>query len=220
MYRYITLTYNKILRFFGKQPKAYHQLGYYYYEQLFNRYRKKETYLQLLHQLEQQTSYITTEDIRLSDTFDCFEISPKEAIAKFGKPNFKAIQKKKNFSTDIMLYRLNLGKHKSKLELHFYNNKLAYYCYRLSYLNVSDINELQSVLGDKYLNSKVVNLENHYIKDQHNNVVHLYREGDLLVRYISTTSPLFQFLKNDLEEQEKEKVKFEKNHLITLKQRL
>lgn len=220
MQSHISLIYNKIKQLLGFKSKPKHQLGYYYYEQIFNRYKKKESYLEIIHQLEQQKSKKTDADIKLYNTISDFNVSPKEVIAKFGKPNFKAIQKRKKITTDILLYRRYLGKHKTKIELHFYKKKLAYFCYRLSYLDEKETKEIQHILHEKYLGSKKIDFDNNYIIDRHDNVIQLYRDGDLLIRYISTSNALFTDLKSNQEKQEKLSKKTEAINLKMLKNKL
>ena len=220
MHSRISLTYKKLSKTLSKKAYTKRQLGYDYYEHLFCQYRKKDAYWQIIQQLESFCSRPSQVDIKLCESFNTFEVSPKDVIKKYGKPNFKIAKKEMYSKTCIMLYRIHLGKHKAKLELHFFKEKLAFYNYRFSYLKNKDIKELHKVIKEKYIDSADVDLKNYCITDSHHNVLQLLHEGDLEIRYISTNNQLFKSIKKDIKEQAREASIIERKHIKSLKKHL
>lgn len=211
----------KIKEFFEKNYRNYNNSGYaYYYENLENQYKSDQLYLDFKTNLESKIGKQTKTPIRLSKTFSSFEASIKEVISKFGKPIYRLKLKKNIFEFEILFYRLNLGKYKAKLELHFHKKKLFAFHYTFSNFKPHQISELTSVIKEKYLNNKDLDFNNEYIIDDTGSTIELSQNINFTITYTSTQNEIFLALEERLKSIKDNKRLQAKRNIEVLKRRL
>lgn len=84
----------------------------------------------------------------------------------------------------VFFFREKIGKHKAKVEFHFYEGKLFLYTYTFSYLNKEDKAELIDVIHDKYLVNQEVELNGNYIQDESDNIILLNDKVEFMISYM------------------------------------
>ncbi len=214
----------KIKQFFNvfltKKLKLKEHSLYYYYKFLTNNYNSDNSYCLLIADLKDLKPIKTTTKIQLSQNSLPFNSNIKQVISKYGKKYYKLKQKTESFETTILLYRMKIGGYKTKLELHFCENKLFYFNYTFSYVKPKHINDIMSILEEKYTNSKKINIHEDYIIDEDANVIRISHDTGLSVQYISTKNSLFLDLNKRMDFIKKDNdLRLKKNREI-LKQKL
>lgn len=201
MQKVLSTILDQFRKILGLKPRKKPYLGYYYYEQLSNRYKSNTSYLNIYKLYKKKNACKTTVDIKVAKNFNTFDIHLKDAKAKYGKPYFILDKKEDGFKIKILLYRLYLGKYRAKLELHFYNNTLALFAYTLSHLSERETDDILSIFQEKYLNKEDCDFNKNCIVDKHQNVILVHREDDLSIKYLSSNSPLFSDLEKHYRQQ-------------------
>ena len=125
----------------------------------------------------------TNTEISLVDNKKLHEINIKDIVRKYGKYNYK-ITNEDLLEIDILFYRLKLGKHKTKLEFHFFENTLFFYTYTFSHLNTEDKNEIKQIIQKKYLEEESQDIFKNYIVDKSKNIILLSDNIDFSIYYI------------------------------------
>lgn len=103
----------------------------------------------------------------------------------WGAPNH-SVSKKRSYTSDVLLYRLHIGGHRAKCEMHFIDKKLFYYCYRFSYLSPAERKGLLDILEMKYLNGYPASLDgNQIIQDRRSNYLLIENKVEFITHYLS-----------------------------------
>ena len=199
---------HRFFQLFNKNNGRYNNLGYYYYECLANRYNNERSYLTFISDLESQSPLFTENEISLSAPKIFSETNIKYILKNYGKPHFRVTQKQDVFEVEILFYRIFIGKYKTKLELHFYNDQLFFFCYTFSYLKEENTQEIISIMQEKYLEGKPIDTKTNYIIDRHESIIQFCHDVDFTLNYISTRNKIFldlqerhDFIKNKSESQ-------------------
>jgi len=171
-----------ISQIFGKR-KSYNYTRYYYYEMLSDKYNDGQFYSNVMNNLKTLNKIETNTEISLVDNKKLHEINIKDIVRKYGKYNYK-ITNEDLLEIDILFYRLKLGKHKTKLEFHFFENTLFFYTYTFSHLNTEDKNEIKQIIQKKYLEEESQDIFKNYIVDKSKNIILLSDNIDFSIYYI------------------------------------
>jgi hypothetical protein len=174
---------------FGRKKNRYYPKGNYQYQHV-SRFNDIDSYSLLIRNTE-LTSVETDKDIRFSHHLT-FGLDYKYFLKRLGRPN-SVIKQTEPFERRILYYKFMMGGHKTKCELHFYKNKLFFYCYTFPYLVEEDKKRIINVLCEKYVNGPI-DMEKFKIVDQHNNIIFVNDIVDLTVNYIDSRSELFTSL--------------------------
>lgn len=91
---------------------------------------------------------------------------------------------------EVIFFRMSVGNHRVKCQMHFFKNRLFLYNFTFSDMKEFEINEIFNVLQIKYLpNSQNYSKQN--IIDDYNNYIQISNEVELRINYLSLNSPVF-----------------------------
>jgi len=181
----------------------------YYYDKLVTKYEDPKFFCDL-YDKEGFIDFKTAKKIKFKRGIG-FDSEYRDIIAELGKPNF-TFDKSEFFNYKILFYRFKIGGHKTKCELHLLNDKLFFFNYVFSYLSKDDKEELNSLLGSKYLHDKTLDIRNYKVKDSNNNMVLVESSADYSIVYMSGEPSIYDELKNELE-----KIRAKKERHIRIK---
>jgi hypothetical protein len=172
--------YNKLKK---KASSLFQKEKYYtnYYERILSKYSDLNTYLTLFEKCDARKHIITREKIHYSSGLEF-----GSTIKKVKKNNFPhyVIEHLDEFT--VLLYRIMIGGHKAKLEMHFYKNTLFFFNYSFSYLTDVDKENIIEVLAKKYLgNTLNFDTRNQNITDDFNNHILVENGIDFVIHYIT-----------------------------------
>ena len=122
-----------------------------------------------------------------------FQKNPKRYLKrKYGTPSHTIKNNHSIGKITILVYRFYLGKHKTKLELHFFEKTLIMYTYRFSHIE-DDLskNQLIDMLNKKYGIPSETNYKEQYIVDSGMKMIFVTDSVDLTVNYINFSSTGF-----------------------------
>jgi hypothetical protein len=174
--------HRKILKLFRKNKYSYYPRDY-YYAKLLDKYSSIESYISLANINDKQALF-TDKNISFSDNPDFKKNQKKYIQKKYGKPNYTIVNNFPFGKITILFYRLLLGNHKVKLELHFFQKSLIMYNYEFSYLkNESKINIL-NVLKEKYKINKDIVPSHCYIVNRENTMIVFLDNVNFTIYYI------------------------------------
>jgi hypothetical protein len=111
-----------------------------------------------------------------------FGDSPLSLWLKLGKSSYEYVRKS-NYKYKILLYKTYLGKIKTKIEYHFFNNKLFFVSY--SFSDVLSYNNIIQTLNKKYKLNESISLEKIKVIDKQGTVMYLDRLFEFTINYIS-----------------------------------
>ncbi len=173
------------------KPKDEYRHREYYYENLFNKYKDATSYQSIITKVKSKHNIVSQRMISFDD--NPFEKVTKQNIVKlYGKPSY---QNKTDsvLNTELFFYRLIIGGHKVKLDMHFHNNHLFFYSYTFSYLKEDEKLLIINLIEKKYLNGQHFDYKNFNITDNRHSVIHIIDAFDFTIDYISSiTSDLFK----------------------------
>ncbi|MGB5982999.1 MAG: hypothetical protein WBG46_12720 [Nonlabens sp.] len=152
------------LRSVGKN-KMYYGINY-YSEKIQSQYSRLEAYKNIS-SCDIMKPLATDSKIAFFE-YTGFENDPKKYLKKkYGKPNHTIVNDHLIGRTTILIYRILLGKHKTTLELHFFENQLVMYTYRFSYLyKDTSKSQLINLLKKKYQINTVFDYKHQYIVEE------------------------------------------------------
>lgn len=179
---------------------------YIYYEHLIEKYNSPDSYLFLIAKTTELTCSETLSEICFSPTLK-FSSSKESLFINFNKKNLVCTQESE-LNTEVFLYKTLIGKHKVRIELHFFNNSLFYYKYYFPRVNESEKSELLSLLHYKYLNYDV-NQSVELIRDTNKNYIYIDSSVGFTLNYFSSNHRFFSIVHH--QEEEKVKAEEEKN---------
>ncbi len=175
---------NRVASFFIPIFKKQGSYSKEYYEGLLDKYKDVSSYSNLLNCFGKKQGILTNEDISISKKCAFGTINTEYIIKKFGKPNYKIRQNDHLLNIDIFLYRIFIGNHKTKFELHFFKDNLFFYNYIFSYLSEEEKSEVIKILEKKYLNGNKFNYLEEYIVDDNQSVIIIDDKIDFVINYI------------------------------------
>ena len=181
----------KILRFYKWKKNSYDD---YYYNIVINEYSNIKSYLTLYNMcLNTEIGNIKTDvDIYFSEILK-FGASKYEAQKLLKKPNYH-IQNNKSLNIEILVYRIFIGSHRVKCQMHFFKNKLFLYNFTFKNTRKEENKRLLEILYSKYIPGfHNQNLKN--IIDNSNNCIQIKNDLELSLNYIALNSELFKKIK-------------------------
>jgi len=205
-------TLTRVIKILGSQQsisKDYYRD--YYYNRIISDYSGPEFYSKLIANCKSEKTIITNVAIGKSKglEFGCSQAYVKQ---EFGKPAYHVYNKQK-LHTEILFFKLLLGKHKIKCQAHFFEDELFLYHYSFPYLKTTEYEQVFKILEEKYLNEKYSG-EN--IIDVEGGCINVVADVSFTVYYIDTKSKYFtahedimrseRLLKNVKEAQEKDEL--------------
>ena len=172
-----------ILRPFKKREYCPNE---YYYEGILDKFGNLSSYLDIVNFRNGRNSLNTDSEISFLKNTQFEYTTYTQVIEKYGKPNYKIINNHLGlFKIHILIYKLKIGGHKVKLEMHFKNGKLFFYRYIFSYINDNIIkNEILPVIKDKYNIKNKIEFENDYINDTRGSSFFFTYNIDFSINYI------------------------------------
>ncbi|RPH33756.1 MAG: hypothetical protein EHM93_03720 [Bacteroidales bacterium] len=180
----------RILRFFFKRKGTYFPRNY-YYERLFEKYTDATSYLSIVASVQSKQNIVSQRLISFNKNE--FKNTTKQDVYKqYGKPNYQ-IKTNKVLKTELFFYRVFIGGHRVKLDLHFYNNSLFFYSYTFSYLREDEKYQIVNLIEKKYLDEKPFDYNNFVIIDGKQSIINIIDSMDFTINYICCiTSSIFQ----------------------------
>ena len=193
--------FDKIKNFFSKIPfngrkNITRKLSY---SSSISQFADYNFYLSLYNKASSQEHLKTNVEISLTrnSRFGC---TLKEIKSKFRKP-FSHLKNITPLHAEIYLYKLLIGNHKVKCQLHFFDGKLFMYRYIFPYQDNERIDEIINIIHEKYLPG-VINYSRQNIIDPNNNCLHIDDNLDLIISYLSLDSDFFKKITNISQNQE------------------
>lgn len=125
--------------------------SYYYsssYKNRFNNYYSDQAYLELNNNYFQNNCTSTNDEISFNETLK-FGSSLKDVKKKLSSGSYY-LYRNKDLNTSILLFRMFVGNHKVKCQMHFFNNNLFFFNFISAEANNNSINELITTLQEKY----------------------------------------------------------------------
>lgn len=174
-----------------------HRPSDFYTESILVKYNEKEDFTKLL-----DRNLVTLQskvDINLE-----FGNNGEEIKKQYGIPYFK-LNKTSIINHKIYFYRLKIGEHKARCEMHFFKDSLFYKNYALNYLTPDDKYKIIDTLGDKYLDKPFLH-KTAKIVDGYGKVI-LIEDTDIFhftISYLDSASEFFVNLKSCANMEEKE----------------
>ena len=156
----------------------------FYSESILVKYNEREDFTKLLKR--DLISLRSKVDIKLE-----FGDNGEEIKKQYGVPYFK-LNKTSSLNHKIYFYRLKIGEHKARCEMHFFNDTLFYKNYALNYLTPDDKYKIIDTLADKYLDEHFPH-KTAKIVDSYGKVV-LIDDSDLFhftISYLDSASGFF-----------------------------
>lgn len=176
----------KIFRtFFFSRKGKYYSSEYYsrknYYEKLFDKYSDATSYYSLINTIQNKQNIVSKRLITFNNK-KYVNITKQDIIKQYGKPNYQIVTNKK-MKTELIFYRLCIGGHKVKLELHIHNNHLFLFTYIFSYLKVDEKYQIIKLIEKKYL-KQPLDYSNLVIIDNKQSVINITDSIDFTINYI------------------------------------
>ncbi len=168
-----------------------------YYKRRLDESKSIQPYLKLISDLDYINEVETDLEIQLIENKKDNEINKKDIIRKYGRPDYNFICKDL-IKIEILFYRQKLGSHKTKMEFHFFKNKLFLYTYKFSYLTTEERYEIIEIINEKYLEKQSVNIINNYIVDKNQSILMLDDTVEFTIKYLDKNNIAFKtILKQD-----------------------
>ena len=210
-------TYHKIMTFLFRSLKSPPYSRNYYYENLLMEHNRGSLYFILMKDLKNTNGIETNTEIQFMDNKKNNEINKECIIRKYGIPSYKFIYEPLP-EIEVLFYRQKLGSHKTKLELHFFKNKLFLYTYTFSHLSLKDKNEIIKIIKEKYLERECKDIINYNIVDKNKNIIMLNDGVDFSIKYSRKNNiDLETILKNNEFQNSKEENKRKRDKKILFK---
>ncbi|MCJ8164163.1 hypothetical protein MKJ04_04865 [Pontibacter sp. E15-1] len=135
-----------------------------------------------------------------------FGSSRKAVQKKMPRPTHRAIgctfSNYGQLNYDTLYYKIMLGKHKVKLEMHFFNDQLFFFCYNFSVTLERERMDIINVLHEKYLAAPRRTLDPHTIEDTYGHCISVDSEKNLSVSYLYKESDFFEHISQVKQEEE------------------
>lgn len=153
-----------------------------YYKRLFNRQSDGQFYRDLLKSIEQPNREIMIPravDIICNNKFP---ITQKDVKRECGKPK-QTIKYDNIPDVDVLFYKQCMGGHKTKIEYHFFKNQLFFYGYIFSYVDKKQVQEIRTIIKEKYRVDEDISENDVKLIDEFGNVIQLKWDVYFTVQY-------------------------------------
>ena len=175
--------------FFIRKNKGSYPYGH-SHKKFVSRFNEPESYTFLIRDSELPTVE-SDKEISYSHHLK-FGMDYKIYKKKLGKPN-NFMHQTEPIDRRILYYKFIMGGHRTKCELHFYKDKLFFYCFTFPYLTEENKKEILNILYEKYVNHPI-DMENVKIADKNNNILFIENRVELTVNYVALSSEIFSYL--------------------------
>lgn len=177
----------KIFRaFFFSRNDKYYSRKYYsrenYYEKLFDKYSDATSYFSLINTIQNKQNIVSKRLITFNNK-KYVNITKQDIFQQYGRPNYQIVTNKK-LKTELIFYRLYIGGHKVKLELHIHNNHLFLFTYIFSYLKANEKYQIIKLIEKKYLDQQQLDYSNVVIIDNRQSVINITDSINFTINYI------------------------------------
>lgn len=162
----------------------------YYYERLLEKSKDLSIYTGLLEHIKRKKSKASNKSIGFSKNISFGDVSKKYILKRFGQPKYKFFNLSL-LNVNVFFYRIMLGGHKVKFELHFYKDKLFHYSYTFSYLNKVSKKQIIEMLEKKYINGEHLDFKEDYIHDMNDSTISFSGNHDFTINYINNIYSIF-----------------------------
>jgi hypothetical protein len=208
MKRYFLKLVKKILKLYKKQKNSSDE---YYYSIIINEYSNIKSYLALYNKCINTDTINLKTDVNIHySEFLKFGASIKDAKKLLKKPNYH-IQNNKSLNIEILVYRILIGTHRVKCQMHFFRDQLFLYNYTFTNTKKEENTKILEILHNKYLDQHN-NQDIKNIIDNYNNCIQINNDLELTINYIALNSELFKKIKGfSISEEE---LKNQKNNFI------
>ncbi|MCH8569006.1 MAG: hypothetical protein LAT67_12105 [Balneolales bacterium] len=204
---------NQFLSKFTKN-KLYVYPKNYYYENIFEKYRDKHYYLELITKVNSQNKVNSSRKIQLIKGRKNSELQKTDILSSFGTPDFK-IGLKDNFGIKIFFYTQLIGNYKVRVEFHFCEDALFLYSYTFPNINSSDQENVLRILKEKYVVGSKKIPQNSCIIDTYESIISIDQDIDFTISYLSMKCKAVEKIRKyfELQEQVEENIieVFDKN---------
>lgn len=191
----------------------------YYYHAVLNRHNNGVFYNGLIKSIENYGNIKTSKNIKLLKNKSLNSTTLKDVKRKFGRFNNRIINDEL-YDVKVLLYKHKIGRYKAKMELHFYKNRLFFYAYTFSYINMDEKEEIINIIKDKYLKVDSVNLFDKYIVDQNENIMMINDKIEFSIYYLVNNQEAMDSFLEYRKNKNKLSESVEKKHKSTLYRRL
>ena len=164
---------------------SYYRRGH-YYDQLVSDYSKISSYL-CLNKINSEKNKLPIE----VPIGNFSEMTPKMIKNTYGRPYFRIVNNFKSFKTKILCYRVKIGGHKVRLELHFFEGNVLFYSYTFMYLKNEEIFKITDIFKNKYKVLKFDTEKDALVDSSDCRVSFLQKQDSLKIQYINGESSEF-----------------------------
>lgn len=162
--------------FFKKEVTSFPQR--YYYESLVNKYRDVSSYEKLKEMVCKKQTVLATKGIYKSYSF-----SKQDAYKRHGRSQYFFIINA-SLKMELLYYRIMLGGHKVKLEMHFKEDELFHCSYRFSYLKDTQKQEIINIIEQKYFGGEHLDYRSNNISDVNKTTINIEDSIDFTINYL------------------------------------
>jgi len=192
----------KRLIFSLKRKNTSYSRRYRYYQDLsLDKYTTLDYYHSLITEAQSKLNIISQRKIKFNDSG--FEnITKKDIFRQYGKPKYY-VKSKNILKTELLLYRIRIGGHKVKLELHLYNNlysfipihslvlelhlynnHLFFYSYTFFGIGEGEKYQIVNIIEKKYLNENPFDYNNSVLIDGQQSIINIVDSVNFTINYI------------------------------------
>lgn len=190
----------------------YYSHRHYYYGKILSDFNEIGSYITLFEECSNENYLKTKKEICFSNSLK-FGSTAKDIKKKLHKPHYHIVGKAP-VNTNVFIYKLFLGKHKVRLELHSFEDKLFLFKYTFSSLTPESKNEVIDILQKKYL-SKSADFSNQNIVDNFNSCIHIDDSINFSISYLNLNCDFLRYIKQITET---EKNKYFENKILDYKE--
>ncbi len=181
--------FKAISKFISPVNNKYYYSRDYFYERLVSNYNDVDSYLDLKTKVSEADSLHTKHNIFFSKSIK-FGSSLSSVKRKLPSPNYQVIGNP-GLKCHILFYRIFIGRHKVKLEMHFFQNRLFFFNYNFTSLNEPDKMEILNIMKSKYGVSMTELKEKRTIKDNDGNYIFIDFNINLSINYLCPSDDFF-----------------------------
>ena len=190
--------FKKVKRIFNRINNGQLYFSGDYYLSSLRRYDDLDTYLYLFKKKNNQHDLYTDKEICFSSKLK-FGSSIKEFKSEISSQRPK-VTKKTALGFDVFVYKIKVGGHRAKLEVHFSQDKLFYFSYTFRKVYTQDTKEIVDVLCMKYLNTSNSDYSNNSIIDNFKNRIEIIEDGaKLKINYLSADIDFLYSAKDEMD---------------------
>lgn len=167
----------------------------YYYGKLIEHYKDFSEYSRIIDLFKKKELLTSNRIITIQDDSLFNQSNKKRILKKFKGPQFKYRIRKNNLDIEIYFYKIIIGGHKVRVEIHFSESKMFYYNYTFtSYLNNQQHCDIIKIIQEKYLNGLSIDVCVQSVVDQNKTILSVENVMELKIHYICLSSNIIQNL--------------------------